>query len=1223
MWLKRLVPRALGILASAILIASMIQAVFPALPTQADGIGKTVELSYPTLKTGVQYYQTTFPSGLKYSPGWYGTFTHAPPASEILLFDDDWTTEWGRCIFSMPLGIVPTGVQGGTSLKAITKTEADSIIKSYPLKVAFEPFDAEIEAVMQADHFFTGVWAGEKLNQKWEYGSAGARAPPSENLTDRQKEYIKATEGLDIKTVDLTKYDPNRYWVGNGGNWTDNATHWSDSSNGTAGASLPTSADSVFFDLNSFTLGGQTVTVDAAANCLDMDWTGATNTPTLAGSNALNIYGNLTFIAGMNIPYSGNINFKSTAIGKTVTVAQTLVCAVYFNGVGGGWTLQDDVNNLGGFFVIVAGTLDTAGKTITTSVFSDTGTAARVLTLGASVINCASWSFGTTAGATLTANTATINVAGTGVFAGASLTTYNNINLNGAAHTVSGAFTCANLARYGTATKTDTVTFTSGTTVTVTENCTLSGNSTTNRLLVQSSTLGTAATINTTAWAGTQNVDFMDITSTNAVDLSAITGLSGDCGGNTNITFTASAAQTVASAGNFSGAIWGAGRMPLPQDDWSCLYNLTIDEPRIGRSITFIGTPTISHTIDLDFYGSFIFASGVTYSGGTTSLNSRGRGSFTFTSNGKTLYNLVVRNVGGTLTLQDALICGNQLAIRNGGFNSGNQTIAALTMNGWVSGTTTNIVLGSSIITLSNVAVVAKVSFTASDVVSAGTSTIILTNSTANAQTFAGGGKVYYNVTVTGAGNYALTISGSNNFTNLSVNATNAPKTIKFTDGTLQTVSDLTRDPGGTNIITFNGTAAAGWNIAKTDATDILLDYLTVVSSNATPANTFYAGTHSTNGGGNTGWTFNDAPLTVTTNPATGITMDKDGVTGGNFNATIGTLAGTPYISTQIEYGLTPLYGTLTPAVMKYAYGAYLVTVPVNLVPGQTYHYRASITNGAGTYTGADESFTYTLPSVTTVAESGVTMDRDGVTAGNYNTNITNMGVATSTYARINYGTTLLYGTNTADVTRLIAGAFPTAMLHNLIPGQNYHFRSQLRVGAVTVEGADEDFTFTMPSLSASAPTVSKVTENSYGFILNGNVSNMGVASSTYYGFSWGFNPAILTNVTPVGSTAAIGGQTADIGNFLPGQTVYYRFYILNDGVVVSSSIQSGVGTTTPTSSTVQLLPLFCMLIGIVTILRAMTKGELSGINGVVLILVIIIITVAIVTSTNSVISTP
>ncbi|MBK9043184.1 MAG: hypothetical protein IPN97_08335, partial [Saprospiraceae bacterium] len=82
----------------------------------------------------------------------------------------------------------------------------------------------------------------------------------------------------------------NLYWIGNGGNWTD-ASHWSLSSGGPASGCIPSPYDNVFFDVNSFTSGGQTITINQTAYCKSMNWNGVSNSPTLAGNNSLNIHG--------------------------------------------------------------------------------------------------------------------------------------------------------------------------------------------------------------------------------------------------------------------------------------------------------------------------------------------------------------------------------------------------------------------------------------------------------------------------------------------------------------------------------------------------------------------------------------------------------------------------------------------------------------------------------------------------------------------------------------------------------------------------------------------------------------------------------------------------------------------------------------------------------------------------------------------------------------------
>lgn len=45
-------------------------------------------------------------------------------------------------------------------------------------------------------------------------------------------------------------------------------------------------------------------------------------------------------------------------------------------------------------------------------------------------------------------------------------------------------------------------------------------------------------------------------------------------------------------------------------------------------------------------------------------------------------------------------------------------------------------------------------------------------------------------------------------------------------------------------------------------------EYLSISNSTASPANTWYAGNFSTNGGGNSGWTFDDVQDFVFTSPS-------------------------------------------------------------------------------------------------------------------------------------------------------------------------------------------------------------------------------------------------------------------------------------------------------------------------------------------------------------------
>ena len=330
------------------------------------------------------------------------------------------------------------------------------------------------------------------------------------------------------------------YWVGNSGNWT-NINQWANTSGGTAGTGkVPTTTTSVRFDANSFTTGSQIVTVDTATqSCLNMDWTGTTNSPVWAKSAALNIYGNGTYILNMSSNSAGNYPDNYVGTGKTITTNGASLAhrfAIGTAAVSASITLVDGINTSTVFY-LTCGTLNMANQTITCSSFSDgAGSYNKTLTMGSGTLNCTSWSF-PNAGLTITAagNTSTINC--TGQFSGGAPTgSYYDINLNGLTSIVSGAFTCRILTRNGTAAGGNTITFTSGVTTTCTT-CAMKGNSVDYPLRIYASTNGTPATITATNWTGTTNVGIKDITATNAVNLSGITGTCVNFGGNANITF--------------------------------------------------------------------------------------------------------------------------------------------------------------------------------------------------------------------------------------------------------------------------------------------------------------------------------------------------------------------------------------------------------------------------------------------------------------------------------------------------------------------------------------------------------------------------------------------------------------------------------------------------------------------------------------------------------------
>jgi hypothetical protein len=263
------------------------------------------------------------------------------------------------------------------------------------------------------------------------------------------------------------------YWLpdatsGTGtGNWSAvGATgHWADDAGGTnLGKAAPGSGDDVFFGAAAFNGAGQVVTVDASPlSCKAIDWTGATNTPTLAGTFNLYAYGDVTFISAMVCTHSGVFLWASNS-NVNITIPVNLVSVLDCEIGTGTRTLLTNVTTTRNFQTMSLGSLALNGFTLSCAVFSDGNAApAHTLNLTNSVLNCTGFQFGV-AGGTISSSNGTINCSGN--FGGGGLTTYNIVNLTGATSTISDSNTFAqlNLTRDGA----QTITFTDGTTQTIT-----------------------------------------------------------------------------------------------------------------------------------------------------------------------------------------------------------------------------------------------------------------------------------------------------------------------------------------------------------------------------------------------------------------------------------------------------------------------------------------------------------------------------------------------------------------------------------------------------------------------------------------------------------------------------------------------------------------------------------------------------------------------------------
>ena len=132
----------------------------------------------------------------------------------------------------------------------------------------------------------------------------------------------------------------------------------------------------------------------------------------------------------------------------------------------------------------------------------------------------------------------------------------------------------------------------------------------------------------------------------------------------------------------------------------------------------------------------------------------------------------------------------------------------------------------------------------------------------ATAKTFVGGGSTF-NCTLNQGGAGALTITGSNTFSNIT--NTVQPASVLFTAGTTSTFTNFNLSGTSGNLITIGSVTAASHTLSKASGT-VNADFLSISRSTATGGATWNAGANSTDGGNNSGWIFGAPPATATGN---------------------------------------------------------------------------------------------------------------------------------------------------------------------------------------------------------------------------------------------------------------------------------------------------------------------------------------------------------------------
>lgn len=222
----------------------------------------------------------------------------------------------------------------------------------------------------------------------------------------------------------------------------------------------------------------------------------------------------------------------------------------------------------------------------------------------------------------------------------------------------------------------------------------------------------------------------------------------------------------------------------------------------------------------------------------------------TITSNGKTFQSVItISTDSSTWGLGDNFVSTKRLTniAASVTFNSNNHNITASGFSSDNGMTALN--MGSGTWTMTGNSSDGNATWKCASGVNAGTSTLIFNDATSNAKTIGLAG-TFNAVQLTGGGSGTFSITASPTISTLTVNP---PLTVSMTAGVTITATTPTISGTAGNLNTF--TSGGTWTISVASGT-LSLDYLSLTNSHATGGATFSAGTHSTDGGGNTGWIF-------------------------------------------------------------------------------------------------------------------------------------------------------------------------------------------------------------------------------------------------------------------------------------------------------------------------------------------------------------------------------
>lgn len=651
-------------------------------------------------------------------------------------------------------------------------------------------------------------------------------------------------------------------------------TKWSATSGGAGGASVPTTADDVYFDASSYP--GIVTIASGNTGARSINCTGFVGA--LAGTDGITVAGSITLVAGMTYTHTGTVTMTGTG---TLVTAGKAFSILGIAGSGITVTLGDALNLASRALTVGEGTFDTGGYNVTCSTLSSSNSNTRTINLNASTVTLSSTvTFTTSTNLTFNAGTSQINISNANAtFAGGNQTFYN-VSLTSTSVgvcSITGSNTFNNLTRNVSAAGLSQISFLADQTVTGTLTC--AGTSAVQRGFVFSNTIGTTRTI-TAAAVSANDCDFRDITIAGAAAPISPTR-AGDCGGNSGITFPAAkTVYRVGVSGSWTAVAWAltsggtgdAANFPLPQDtaiinEDTVSASLSVSAYNIGSIDASTRTTafTLNQPLTPIFYGNYTLGSGITVSG-TGAHTFSGRGTQTFTSAGKTItFNIAVDKPAGAFELGDAYNSSGTITHTRGTFDAKNYNLTCTTFSSSNSNVRT-INMGSGLWTLSSTATVWTTVTATNLTLNKDTANILLSDTSTSARNFLSGAGVSYNkLTIGGTTGTSTLVMSGGVFTELASIKTVA-HTIRIQAAT-PTIDTWSVTGTAGNLVTVDSSnVGTRRTFTLTNSTAGLIDYLSVKDIGVASPNLFYVGDNSINGGNNVNVYFRSFPLPDTGN---------------------------------------------------------------------------------------------------------------------------------------------------------------------------------------------------------------------------------------------------------------------------------------------------------------------------------------------------------------------